>query len=303
MKWRRQDAPQMPGFCDYTLDIVSPELPCGASWLGNFLLELRVPMWHPWGADTADEWEWLGADRFRYQRRDEGWRRLLPALTHGREFSFCEHPTPRLGHHWPGHYAPLPAILVVRDPRDSLYSAWRRERALGNLGSEIDFCAFTDAPFRNAPTTWSAYFALHLAAWHARIRISGGLVLRFEDFKHNPLLEAQRVLRFLSINASAATLKRALDASTHAAIARAESELLANGTVPSALLAGGIADEWRTHFTPDMLAAIPDWAWARFERFGYTREYAGSPAAAPTASEIQNLLDFLEVPKGANRAQ
>lgn len=59
-----QDAPELPGFARYSVDLASAELPCGASWIANVLLELGVPIFNPWGADTRAEWQALGAVAF-----------------------------------------------------------------------------------------------------------------------------------------------------------------------------------------------------------------------------------------------
>ncbi len=286
----------MPGFAHYTVDIVSPELPCGAAWIGNLLLELDIPIWHPWGADMREEWRWLGSNRFRHERADEGWSRLLSALVHAREFEFRAAPVPRLGHHWPGHFPRLPAILVVRDPRDALYSAWRREQALNSLDASVDFISFLTSKFRHAPATWASYFAVHVYHWQAQIAKAGGLVLRFEDFKRDPLAQAIRVLQFLQIEVCSTRLLAALDASTHARLVHAERRLLAAGVVPSALLGGGVVDEWRSHFTVQMHAAIPEWIWAIFEPLGYVPAHPGASAPRPSRAQVSELLQFFEVP-------
>ncbi len=292
LEWCSQARPEMPGFPRHTLDIASAELPCGASWLGNLLLELRIPIFHPWGANTRAEWHCRGLRRFRYQRPDEGWRRLLPALRHGRVFNFRKSPVPRLGHHWPGHYSPdLPAILVVRDPRDALYSAWRRERALGALAADLAFVDFIDAPFRNWPLSWSGYYAAHTAAWLDFIHASGGLLLRFEDFKRTPLRQAQRILDYLRVRVPPQHLYAAVAASEHGEIARAEHELLARGSVPSALLAGGRVEEWRTHYTDTTHAAIPDWIWPVFAGCGYVAARSGKPGLPPDPRTLRAFND------------
>lgn len=302
LTWRAQQQPPWPAFARYSVDIVSPELPCGASWIGNVLLELGVPIWDPWGADTRGEWQHDGARRFRYQRADEGWRRLLPALQHGREFAFRDHPVPRLGHHWPGQYAALPALLVVRDPRDALYSAWRRERALGALPADMPFAQFVDAPFRTWPVSWAAYLSLHTARWQTQLTRSGGLILRFEAFKRDPLTQARRVLAMLKLDVDDSELARALRASDHANVRQAEADLLAQGRVRSALLAGGQPEEWRTHFDCTMHAALPAWLWQVFAPLGYLPEHPGSRTPAPSAAQLHALHDFIPVTAAAPTA-
>lgn len=278
LNWCDQATPRMPGFSEYTIDVPSAELPCGAGWLASVLLELGVSVWHPWGADFSAEWMHLGQNRFRYLRPDEGWRRVVPALVHNREFAFAERPVPRFGHHWPMQHRPLPAILIVRDPRDALYSAWRRERALTTLEEDVPFERFVHLPFRHWSLSWSAMLALHTASWLRHIAEHGGSVLRFEDFKRDALRVARRSLTSLGVARTTAELMAAVDASDHRVLARAESMLLARGVVRSAIAQHGIAGEWRNHFTPTMHMTLPAALWRVFRHVGYTPEL---PSAAP----------------------
>lgn len=295
LSWRAQVRPTQPDYPHYGVDIVSPELPCGAGWIGNVLLELGIPIWDPWGADMGAEWVHCGARRYRYQRPDEGWRRLLPALQHGREFAFREAPVPRLGHHWPGQYAALPAVVVVRDPRDALYSAWRRERALGALPADLEFAQFVHAPFRTWPLSWAAYLTLHVSRWQAQLLHSGGLILRFEDFKRDPLTQARRVLEMLRVHVSEGELAEALSVSDHSSVKQAEDRLLAAGSVRTALLASGQPEEWRLHFDSAMHAALPAWLWTVFAPLGYQSEHPGSAAEMPTQAQLDAMQAFIPV--------
>ena len=290
LSWRPQRRPDRPGFPRYHVDLASAELPCGASWLGNLLLEIGVPIWDPWGADTRSEWKCIGHRRFRYQREDEGWRRLLPGLVHERVYNFRKGPVPRLGHHWPRQYSTLPAILVVRDPRDALFSAWRRERSLSAISPDLSFVDFINSPFRTWPFSWAAYLSLHTAAWSAQIANVGGMLLRFEDFKRKPLEQARRVLSFLGLRAHSHALERAIAASDHAQIKCAEANLIQRRSVPMALLAGGQVEEWRSHYAAEMHARLPNWIWRVFEPLGYQPLIAGSDLPPPSSGEIAQIL-------------
>ncbi|GMU43483.1 MAG: hypothetical protein DYH17_01480 [Xanthomonadales bacterium PRO6] len=288
LRWRCQTHPQMPGVGAYDVDIASAELPCGASWIGNVLLELGVGLWHPWGADSVGEWRPLGGDRFRYERADEGWTRLLPGLRHGREFRFRAGPVPRLGHHWPCQYPPLPVLLVVRDPRDALYSAWRRERARGAVAG--DFAHFVASPFRDWPLSWAGCYTLHTRAWLQQIATHGGRTLRFEDFKQAPLAAAAEVAAMLAIDVDGVQLQTAVAASTHTQVRAAEDRLLARGVAPVALLAGGQREEWRGHFDAAMHAALPSWLWETFAPLGYVPEHPGAATPPPDPALPERLL-------------
>ena len=127
---------------DPTAEIVSPQFPCGAAWLANALLELSIPIRDLWGFDTAQEWSRNADGTYTYTASRLPWRQTLASLREGRSFNFREDISPRFSHDWPWQCGiSKPVILMVRDPRDALYSEWRRHQRNLGLSSTVPFVA------------------------------------------------------------------------------------------------------------------------------------------------------------------
>lgn len=251
------DAPQAQGFAHYDCDIVSSEMPSGASWLANCLLELDVALWKPWGANLHGDWRQRGGRCYRYDRSDESWRRLLPGLRHGREFDFRAAPVPRLSHAWPGTCAALPrTLLFVRDPRDALYSFWQRALRVGLAPPSQGFAAFVAEPWFHYPLSRADFLALWLQTWRQALAEREHLVLRYEDYRADALATLRRAVEFLGIPADAAQLQRAVEASDFRVAQAAETQLIQAGTLAAQFNRAGQAEEWRTRYDDAMHAAL-----------------------------------------------
>lgn len=246
--------PGREGFPAWDVDVVSAELPCGVAWLASALLELRVPLWRPWGIDDATHWHRARDGRWCYRFPGSAWRRLVPGLVDGRRLRLRARPVPRFTHAWPGQFVDAPrAVLFVRDPRDALYSGWRRARVLGQTA--LEFLEWMREPFPRAPLDRAGWAALFWRAIIAARTARPTLVVRFEDSKRDPDRTLRHVLDFVGLHVPARARARALDAARHEVAAAADAELAARGIGPR-LLAGGRAEEWRSHFTPAMHASI-----------------------------------------------
>ncbi|MDT8450642.1 MAG: sulfotransferase domain-containing protein [Wenzhouxiangellaceae bacterium] len=267
---RRQRTPGHAAFPEYDATVVSPELPCGASWLASCLLELGVPLCNPWGIDTRDQWKSLVGRRFRYECPGSGWSRLVPGLVHGREFVWRRSPVPCFTHSWPG-WLPLTSrlVLFVRDPRDALRSDWLRKRRAGQIDPDMDLHQFIESPAEGLPVSRRDALVLFLIAWCRVLeRSAAALIVRFEDYKSRPSATLDQALEFLDVASSRRARDAALRASDHARVVSAERRLLAAGLVPTALLGEGRAFAWQ--HAPENERITPDPAMARVCRWlGY----------------------------------
>lgn len=256
-KLAQQETPGRPDYPRFDVEVISPELPCGVAWLASAMIELDVPLWKPWGLRDDRLWLRLGHARYRHVCRGSPWSRVVAGFQHNREFRFRSTPVPRFSHGWPGLLAPLPAvILFVRDPRDALYSGWRRARRSGELRGGVDFESFVAAPYHHYPMSWGRWLALFLALWRHELAGRRHLVVRFEDVKADPIGMLRRTLAFLGMEVGDRALARACVVAEHANVKRIEENLVAMGVVPSPLLARGEPFEYRRHFTPRMEAAL-----------------------------------------------
>lgn len=289
-----QAYPGVAGFPAYDVDLVSSEMPSGASWLANCLLELDVPLWKPWGADLREDFAALDDGTHRYVRRDEAWRRLLPALRAGREFAFRRAPTPRLTHAWPGLYPPVgKTILFVRDPRDALLSLWHRARAVGLVGDDVDFVTFVAQPWFHYPLSRADFLRVWLRVWRSALAQREHLVLRYEDYRADARATLERALAFLGIAAADRAIDAAVAASDFRVARAAEQALIDAGTVSHVLVRAGKAAEWRDAFDAAMHAAVgPEFADV-YAWLGYAPDASGAPARPARdvdAADLERLL-------------
>lgn len=299
------DCPQAHGFARYDCDVVSSEMPSGASWLANCLLELDVALWKPWGADLRSDWRQRGGRRYRYDRSDESWRRLLPGLRHGREFDFRAAPVPRLSHAWPGTYADLPrTILFVRDPRDALYSFWQRALRVGLAPPAQPFTEFIAQPWFHYPLSRADFLALWLQTWRLALAEREHLVLRYEDYRADAPATLRRAVDFLGIEADGDALQRAVAASDFQIAQAAERQLIQAGTLAAQFNRAGQAEEWRTCFDVAMHAAVG----RRFDDLNRWLGYApglvaAGPAVAPAWDTAAVAAAAQAEPWPADRSQ
>ncbi len=268
------ERPGYPNFPAYTLDVISSELPCGASWLASTLLECDCPIWNPWNVDMSLEWKYLGGTAYEYFYPGNPWSRVLPGLVTGRKFDFRTTLVPRFSHATPGHW-PLAERLVifVRDPRDALYSAWRRSQKL-----QPDIAPFIEW-LQHSDPTWGvprcAAYLLHLATWKHFAELSNTpyLVIRFEDVKANARAEFRRVQDFVSDDLRSLPepqIARALSMSTFEAVKAVEDRMLADGTFDRRVNNAGVPYEYRRHFDATMHTKVGGggrtiYEWLRYE--------------------------------------
>lgn len=287
-----QQTPGLVEYPEYDVDIVSPELPCGSAWLVNCLLELDVPVFKPWNANVPGEWEALGNYHYRYASAEEPWQRSLPALQHGRRFHFLAQPVPRVQHVWPYFYpGTAKTIFFVRDPRDALYSAWRRQRGTNPVAKDVDFAAFASGRYHHYPLTWSEYVLLFLRLWQAALAEREYLVLRYEDYRHDAAATLHRAVEFLGMKVDAVALHRAAQLSTFERLQRIEADLLACGAIDRPLNRAGCAYEYRHCFDAAMHCALGPRFASVYAWLGYEADLSDVPA--PTSHAVCDIEPFL----------
>ncbi len=240
-----REQPGQPGYPRWTMDVVSPELPCGAGWLATAFMTLGIPVFKPWGIFDTDSWQPLGNGKFRYHFEGSGWSRLLPDLVDGREFSFLREPVPRFSHLRPEAFVPAAStILVVRDPRDAIASGAARARRTGNAAA-ASAADFARAPWSPGLASWRDYLHGFLTAWLDEARRRRVRVVRFEDAKQAPEQTLAGVLDWIGFPASPAALREACRAAAHGRLKQRDLALVAAGTVPTPILGDGVPYAWK----------------------------------------------------------
>jgi hypothetical protein len=143
-------------------------------------------------------------------------KKWLPILSRKSSFSFRDDLEVRWTHEWPGAMTRQQEIvLFVRDPRDALYSRFRRE------DSDLtfpEFLSFLDP--------WSLLdkidnWILFLRSWRACERVH---LIRFEDYKADAVATLGKTLKALGIEVSDADIHRAVEESTFEKAAAAEAQ-------------------------------------------------------------------------------
>ncbi len=256
----RSEHPGYAHFPEYNLDVVSAELPCGTSWLASMLLECGYPIWNPWNVDMSLEWKHHDGTAYEYFYQGDPWSRVLPGLVSGRRFDFRGDLVPRFSHATPGQWPLGPRlVLFVRDPRDALFSAWRRvQKSQADAPAFVDWVQQID-PIWQVPR--AAAYLLHLATWkhYAELHNTSYLIIRFEDVKANARAEFRRLQDFLPGNLDAlgeVQIERALDRSTFETVKSVEDQMLADGTFAQRVNNAGVPYEYRSHFDASMHEAI-----------------------------------------------
>lgn len=234
--------PDRRGYDEYTIDIASPELPSGAAWLANCLIELGVPAWKPWGCDDAAHWCALEDGRWRYVGGDNGWSRVLPALRGGRTFRFRTGSCVRVHHTWPDV---LPRarrhLLFVRDPCDALYSAWRRVEPEGDPAQS--FRAFCMAPYGHFPLSRVDYLRVFLRCWRSEAQRHPLHIVRFEDYRRDAVATLGSVAGWLELGVDARTVAEAAAASTVDRVRDEDCRLHGLGIVERLIVRGAAPGE------------------------------------------------------------
>lgn len=271
------DTRNQPGwedFPEYNVEIVSPQAPCGAGWLGNCLLELGISLWQPWDRPTNSLWERIEPYRYRFLDRSDRvstWRQTLPALEAGRVFDFNPDLVLKISHR---RQRALPAhnklIFFVRDPRDALYSEWRRQCA-NSKEDGSDFADFLAAPFHSQSYSNLQYLKVFLEDWQETLSGTPHIILRFEDYRLAPYDTLVRALAFFSLDCSDSQIHAALQASDFRVGKAIEAQREDAGVLKNRLYRAGIPMEYKKTFTPAMLKHFsPDFD-PLFEWLGYER--------------------------------
>lgn len=261
------DAMNQPGWDDfpqYNVEIVSPQAPCGVGWLGNCLLELGISLWQPWDRPTNGLWQRIAPHRYRFLDRSDRvstWRQTLPALEVGRVFDFNPNLVPKISHRRQRVLSSdKKLIFFVRDPRDALYSEWRRQ-GVNNKQDDLDFESFLAAPFHNRPCSNLQTLKMFLADWQAALSDTPHIILRFEDYRQAPYKTLSRALDFFSLGCSKSQIHAALQASDFRVGKAIEAQREEAGVLKNRLYRAGIPMEYKQTFTPAMLKHFsPDFA-------------------------------------------
>ncbi|GBD44931.1 Desulfo-A47934 sulfotransferase [bacterium HR40] len=198
-------------------------------------------------------------------------------------------------------YAARPVILLVRDPRDVVVSAfhhlrWRSDPHKKRLHG-LDAPQLQDlSGFLRDPRWGLSRILAFLSRWRQRLhRLPRVLLVRYEDLRRDTAGEFVRILRFLGEEPQPQAVARAVAEASFARLRERErSGAFAGGSRrlgapvahPDAFkVRAGEIGGWRRHFGPEDIAWITRTMAARMpEGFGYRPEEEGE-LALPVAAE------------------
>jgi len=231
----------------HSFELVSPELPSGSAWLVNCLLELGVPFWQPWELANDHEWQRVSAHRYQYTAHELPWQQTLPALQAERVFEFEPALSGRVTHRWAGTVnRGRPLILFVRDPRDMLYSQWRRNSH--NLpGYSAGFTEFLTARYHHFPCSNMEYLLYYLLLWQAGSAAFDCHIVRFEDYRSDAVQTLKQVLRFLAIKRDDQAIEQAARRSDFRVVSEIENRLQQEGRLQRKFNYAAQPYEYRGH--------------------------------------------------------
>lgn len=213
----------------------SPREPSGATWLINCLLELGIRTFResPGGMWRREKTRWALNDHERVLRK---W---LPALSDHQSFAFRDDVEVQWMHEWrSGRHANSQIVYFVRDPRDALFSRYKRE------APELSFAEFAAFPDVHTLLDKVVNWRLFNATWLAHPQVS---VVRFEDYKVDAEQTLANVLRAIGLQFSDGDIFRATQASTYERAAEAERSYRAENPEDSQLInRSGRAMGWQT---------------------------------------------------------
>ncbi|MEO3431138.1 sulfotransferase domain-containing protein [Pelagibius sp. CAU 1746] len=273
-----------------TVLLVSPREPSGATWLINCLLALGVKTYRhsPLGMWHRDGGVW------RLAEHEDLLKKWLPVLSEEEAFTFRDDIEVRWTHEWPDDRSLNDQILFfVRDPRDSLFSRFKREAGAG------DYAEFLESPdhltLLKRPENWS----LFCESWLAGKSVN---VFRFEDYKADALGTLFQVVEALGLHATPELVSQAVERSTFEKAADAERLYrLANPDDVQRINRAGAVGSWGGEGVDRaVVSAIEGAAGLTMERLGYGLSGDAGPQQMSYKPNVDELPLFRSVPLPRN---
>ncbi len=236
--------------------IVSPPFACGVAWLVNALIALDIKTTY---ADFGNaHWE-KGEDGWSISPKiAEHLKWHLPVLHAQEKFMFPDDIDIRWEHRLDFASAPQPTIVFVRDPRDAIFSLYRR-----NYANNIGFIPYLNRPdewphhfpglFQLPPFETYAYFSQY---WQGMARHMPVKLVRFEDVKQHPEQTLDSVLEFIGVNRSKEAIKRAVTSSGFESAHKAMTAMEHATGREFKTVRKAQPGEWNSTYSPEALAHI-----------------------------------------------
>jgi hypothetical protein len=147
-------------------------------------------------------WQRASGGGYRLHPKAQVLKQFLPVLSRVDVFRFDEDVEVEYVQDLPGsQHANHPVLLFVRDPRDSLYSMYRR------LRPALDYESFLRFPNPDTLATRPTHWRLFIEAWAA---LAGENWFTFEEYKRDPAGLLHKVLQRAAVARGADEIERAV---------------------------------------------------------------------------------------------
>ena len=261
--------------------LVSPREPSGATWLINCLLELGIMTYRysPAGMWRNETGRWF------LNSPEHILRKWLPALVDHSSFQFRDDLEVQWMHEWfTDAYADNDILYFVRDPRDALFSRFKRE------APQLSFREFAAFPDVYTLLDKVANWWLYNKTWLAHPRVT---VFRFEDYKSDADKTLASVLAALRLQYSDADISRATRCSTFERAAAAERAYRAEHSEDTQLInRSGRPMEWEAgEIDGSVVVHIENTCADLLAHYGYASS-AADPGSLSLARHLPRLAFF-----------
>lgn len=234
-------------------DVLIPAYPgSGHALLGNILLEAELNYFDPYTEVLSMDGDSRPLiERVQYrQRLAASAQKDVSGAAGGDRFVKT--------HLYPDEFeTPKKIVLLIRDPRDAIYSYYNWRLGFSEEGEYGSFSDFLDRPNHcgNRPVAdWTAFYA----AWLARQEQADSFaVLRFEDLKHDGAGALEPFRRLFAPMVDRLVISRAVRASSFVAMRDHEDRHAANRDGPRIMRRGKVG-EWREWFKGDLSRRFDD---------------------------------------------
>lgn len=275
------------------INLVSPPFACGVAWLVNLLLALDI---RASNAGFSGHWH----ERGRQSRIDDKalghlkWH--LPILHKCVDFHFREAIDVAWEHRLDfARSDPCPTILFVRDPRDAIYSIYRRQYEAHY--SFLEYLARPDIWPDHFPGLFGLppfeTYAYYVSFWLAMEAWAPLLVVRFEDVKADPVGMAEQVLGFLGLTRTRGEIDSAIESSSFDSARQAMAAMNRETGRDFLTARKGQPGEWRQVYDPATLARVSGPIEETMLRLGYG-ETSRMPPDRPDdhfQADLETLLE------------
>jgi len=250
----------------------------GVAWILNFLIELDILVYR--NNSISKTWE-HGNNHYKLKKQEDVLKQWCPVLSEKNEFEFRENVSVRWAHEFPSNNNIKPkVILLVRDGRDTIYSQFKREKKF------LDFDQMLSTPVEPFNLLPADTWALMNLWWTNSVKTENLHIIRFEDFKSNPLPYMKDLLNFLHISRSENDILRAIESSSFDRAKKAEENYrkLSANTQFEQVNRKGQPGEWKKIYNNEKLMFFEGLPNLALGRFGYKEDGTSTKA-------LENLFD------------